>query len=178
MSDRGPRWLGPRRGGEREQPDSRKPQVLGRLLPGIALPYAPEGEIDLGELARRFSLVLCLFPAIGTRHADAGDQQRAHVWQQYDSTFARAGYRLIAISSDSPDQQHDWLEEHAPSYVVACDHRLLLARDLGLPTKRRANRRVYQPGTLVIHRQRVAQLFYPVGADDAPATIRQVTRHE
>jgi peroxiredoxin len=172
MSARRLGWRGrQRRGGElrREAP---VPQIIGRRLPDLVLPFAPEGEIGLGELARRFSLVVCLFPALGTEHADSEERARAAAWGRYQPTAIKLGHRLVAISSDNPAHQHDWLETEAPDYLVLCDRQLLLARDLGLPTIRRDRRRVYQAATLVIQNARVQQVFSPVWVNDAMNTIQ------
>lgn len=151
-------------------------QLVGRGLPDLVLGYAPEGEIELGVMARRFPLVICLFPAIGTSLAAAEDQQRAEVWQRYDLLLVRTGYRLLAVSSDDPAGQHDWLEREAPTYLVLCDQALLLACELGLPTALREGKRVYAPATLIVRCGRVQRLFHPVGPDDARVVIRSLTQ--
>lgn len=152
----------------------RVPPIIGRRLPDLVLPFAPEGEIGLGEMARRFSLVICLFPAIGTECADLEDRARAAAWGRYAPVATKAGYRLIAISSDDPALQHDWLEREAPTYMVLCDQQLKLARELRLPTIRRGGRRVYQAATLLVGNARVRQVFSPVGADDAFHTTQHL----
>jgi peroxiredoxin len=178
MSTRRPGWSGrQRRRGREPQGDVPVPPIVGRWLPNLALPFAPEGEIGLGDLARRFSLVVCLFPAIGTGLADSEDQARAEAWGRYASIATDAGYRLIAISSDDPAHQHDWLEREAPTYVVLCDQQLKLARELGLPTIRRGGRRVYQAATLLTQNARVQQVFSPVQADDAFHTTQRLKDH-
>lgn len=172
MSARRPGWRGRQRRGGEPQREVRAPQIIGRRLPDLTLPYAPKGEIRLGDLARRFSLVICLFPAIGTDRANSDDQGRAVAWSQHGPVVMKLGYRLIAISSDNPAHQHDWLETEAPDYFVLCDQQLLLARELGLPTVRRDRRRVYEPTTLLIQNASVRQVFCPVWADDALNTIQ------
>jgi peroxiredoxin len=159
-----------RRGGCETPPTRRGPAIVGRRLPGIALPYAPDGEFDIGRFAQRFSLVVCLYPAVGSPLADETDAKRAAMWAHYESALAGTGHRLVMVSSDEPTDQLDWLEEEAPECVVLCDTELALARELGLPTTRREGRRVYQPATVVVRGGRIARVLHPVDSGDAALT--------
>jgi hypothetical protein len=131
-----------------------------------------DGELDLGAVAERSPLVICLFGAIDSGGGPCpADAQRLLNWNRHEATLDRSGHRLVAISSESFARQARWMPL-VPSWMIFSDTELLLGRHLPLSTDCDSDSWRYVPTTLVTQGTRIVGAFRSVGASDAAVVTR------
>jgi hypothetical protein len=135
-------------------------RLLGARIPSVSLPFTDEARLDLGALARNHALVICVFAGLGAKQRLAAERRRLIEWTGYTSRLAQAGYRPVAISSETPTEQLRWATL-TPDWVLLGDPDLLLARLLALQTMVGKDGWTYAPITLIARGGSV------VGVEDA-----------
>lgn len=119
-----------------------------------------EGDTDLAEYSGRYSLVVCVYSALGTDTAAPPEKTRAQEWASKAQALSRLAWRLVAVSADRLKEQQQWLTDTAPSYLVLNDPKFMLAQQLGLRTIRQAGKRAYEPTTLIVQDRRFTKSFH------------------
>jgi peroxiredoxin len=149
----------PRRPGEyRDENAVPLRPIVGRDLPRVVLQLAG-AEVDLSLYADQYSLVLCVFPALGADVADEHDRARAAEWAVKANALKGMGCLLIAVSGERFSEQKQWQVDVEPKYTVLNDPNFKLAQELGLRTMRRSGRRVYEPVTVIVEERKLVKVF-------------------
>lgn len=155
-------------------------RLVGVRAPAVELPFALDALVSLAKLARRRSLVVFFYP--GMDQGRCGEQEdvdtaRVSGWCEHESELGELGYMVVGVSSQSPSVQGQFASDELLGYMLLSDSELELARELGLPTRRVAGERVYEPLTVVVEHGRIARVFYPVdSAHDAETVMDWIRR--
>jgi peroxiredoxin len=138
-------------------------------VPAVRLPFVLEAMVSLAELARRHSLAVFLYAGL-TSQGD-GEQEdvevgiemaRAWGWREHGAELEGLGYRVVGVSTQSPEVQLQFASDELLDYTLLSDIELLLADALRLPTRWVAGEWVYEPLTMVVQRGRIVRVFHPV----------------
>lgn len=158
--------------------DGAADHLVGLRLPSLSLPAA-SGNGDLQALAAG-RLVAYLYPRTG-RPGEAlpagwddipgarGCTPQSCSYRDALAEFGRLGATVVGISAQAPAEQEEFAaREHIP-FPLLSDERLLLARELRLPTFEVAGMTLYRRLTLVVERNEIVKAFYPVFPPDRDA---------
>jgi peroxiredoxin len=158
-------------------------RLVGRPAPDIELRPSPESWTSLALLGRRHALVVFFFAGIDHGTANESerigrDEQRAREWARHDSELAQMNHHIIGISAQSVTEQALFAGRDPIPYHLLSDPDLDLAALLDLPTTGADWAPVYQPLALVIRRQLITRVFYPVeAASEAASVTRWIRRN-
>jgi len=156
-------------------------RLRGVRAPAVRLPFAP-GEalpgsmVSLAELARRRSLAVFFYDRFVPEGAGDEDveleQARTEGWREREPELEGLGYEIVGVSTQSPEAQAQFALDRMLSFAFLSDSRLLLADELGLPTRSGpAGERMYEPLTILVEDGRIAQVFYPLRSPRLDAEI-------
>lgn len=161
-----------------ERADNDEAKLRGRLLgvriPEIELQAGPGVWVSLQKLASR-RLVLFFYPgreaevAGGRFEVLAHDRDRALAWSLHHHVLEGLNYQLVGVSSQTPVEQGRFERLEMLAYELLSDPDFDLAEGLGLPTTGPEWSRAYEPLTLIVRHERIAEVIYPVD----PATEMQ-----
>jgi len=157
-------------------------RLVGVRVPAVALPFAPDALVSLVAMAYRRSLVVFFYegvvqPGGGESREGSVGMARVLAWRDREPELERLGYRVVGVSTTSPEVQALFASDEFVQYMLLSDGELELARELGLPTRSLAGgERVYEPLTMIVKNERIAHVFYPIidparGADTVMAWI-------
>ncbi|HXD55526.1 MAG TPA: hypothetical protein VN618_12275 [Solirubrobacteraceae bacterium] len=140
--------------------------MAGRPVPPVTLTFAPDAELCLARTASAYSLVICLFRALGEEGRFEPETERIRHWQHLRSELSSTHHRMVAVSSEP------LLRQALPSglltdWLILSDSDLELTRWLPLPVTTHGSHSAYQPATLITDRSRIVKHFSSVDADDA-----------
>jgi peroxiredoxin len=158
-------------------------RLLGVSAPVVRLPFAP-GEplagsvLSLADLARRRSLAVLFYGGVaaesaGERQVGVVQDVRMDGWRECEPELAELGFEVVGVSSQSSEEQVRFALDRMLSFVFLSDSELLLADELGLPTRRSTpdGERVYEPLTMLFEEERVAWVFYPLERPECDARL-------
>jgi peroxiredoxin len=151
----------------------------GMAVPPVRLPSTQGGELTLAEQPGR--TVLFCYPRTGRP-----DEELPPGWNEIPGArgctpetcgfrdrhdqFADLGARVVALSTQDPEYQHEMAERLELPFPVLSDERLELVSALGLPTFQTAGWTLVRRLTLVIRDGRIEHVFYPVFPPDSHAS--------
>jgi peroxiredoxin len=160
-------------------------RLCGVAAPAVRLPFAPgelhEGSmVSLAELARRRSLAVFFYRGLGSGgvgdNRDEGwevEMARIEGWRECEPELEEMGYEVVGVSTQSPEMQAQLALYRLFSFMLLSDSGLLLADELGLPTKHEPSGvRVHEPLTMLFRAGHITWVFYPV---DQARDARNVT---
>ncbi len=107
--------------------------MVGLALPDVQLQYAHEAFTSVAVLARRWSLVIFVYPgseASTTPQDDeavSADERRAVAWMRYESDLAGMGYEVIGVSAQTAIEQAHFASRDPLPYMLLSDPKLKLA---------------------------------------------------
>ncbi len=147
-------------------------------VPPVALPSTRGGDVALAALPGR--TVLFCYPRTGVPGDEMppgwdaipgarGCTPEACGFRDRHEQFGDLGARVLALSTQDPDYQHEMAERLHLPFPVLSDQRLELVRALRLPTFETAGWTLVKRITLVIGDGRIEHAFYPVFPPDAHA---------
>lgn len=154
----------------------------GRELPDLALPSTRGTPVRLAALGDGWTVIYA-YPRTGLPDADPpgglaawdsipgarGCTPQACAYRDLHSEIAAAGARVLAVSTQSPDDQLEMATRLHLPFEVLSDEGLALTRALGLPTFSVAGIEVIRRLTLFVRGRRIEQVVYPVFPPDADA---------
>jgi peroxiredoxin len=155
-------------------------RLVGVGVPVVRLPFAVDEMVSLADLARAHSLVVFFYPGVAPERDGEEDLGLARLWgwREHDPQFFGMGYRVVGVSTQSPEAQMQFALNELLGCTLLSDSDLLLADELGLPRMMVAGRLVYEPLTMVVRRGRIARVFYPVDpARDAVNVANWIKAH-
>jgi peroxiredoxin len=170
-----------RRGRQAARGGTLSGRLVGSLLPAVELQYSPGEWTNLAVLARRWTLVVFFFAGTEQDPADASqemgrDERRAFEWSRCDSELHALGCEIIGISAQTLIEQARFAGRDPIPYLLLSDPDLDLAAQLDLPTVEHDGAPVYEPLTLIIHEQKIAQVFHPIDpTNEATQATRWIT---
>jgi peroxiredoxin len=148
----------------------------GLRIPEVRLASTLGPEVDLDQVSSG-GLVLYVYPRTGTT-----DQASPPGWDEIpgargctpencafrdlERELRRLGVAVIGLSSQPLEEQREFAERERILYPLVNDSRLVLARELGLPTFEAAGMTLYKRLTLVAEAGRITKVFYPVFPPD------------
>lgn len=153
--------------------------LVGREVPGLALPATIGGEARLDELAACL-LVAYVYPMTGTPGVALphgwddipgarGCTPQSCAYRDALADFGRLGAKVVGISAQAPAEQAEFAaREHIP-FALLGDEGLRLREALGLPTFEVEGRTLYRRLTFVAAQGRIVKVFYPVFPPDRDA---------
>lgn len=158
--------------------DGAAAQLVGAVVPEIALPATTGEAITLAELEGR--TVLFCYPRTGRPDEELppgwnaipgarGCTPEACGFRDAHGQFAELGARVLALSTQSGDYQRELAERLHLPFPVLSDERLELTEALGLPTFETSGMTLLKRLTLVVDDGRVVHVFYPVFPPDSHA---------
>jgi peroxiredoxin len=167
-------------------------RLVGVQAPSVRLPFAP-GEalpgsmVSLAELARRDSLAVFFYGGVASEEAALGRRggvgieagARMAGWREREPELEELGYRVVGVSSQSSEAQAQFAMDRMLSFTFLSDRKLLLADELGLPTREEpSGEQVYEPLTMLIRNGHVCSVIYPFDCPviDAEIAIERIKR--
>jgi peroxiredoxin len=158
--------------------DGAADHLLNAVVPAIAL-KATTGETIRVDDAEQRTVLFC-YPRTGRPDEELppgwnaipgarGCTPEACSFRDAHQQFADLGVRVLALSTQQPDYQHEMAERLHLPFPVLSDERLELTRELRLPTFETSGRTLLKRLTLVIEDGRIEHVFYPVFPPDTHA---------
>ena len=158
--------------------DKAADHLVKAVVPPIALTATTGETIRLGTQEGR--TVLFCYPRTGRPGEELppgwnaipgarGCTPEACGFRDAHSQFADLGVRVLALSTQSPDYQHEMAGRLHLPFPVLSDERLELTHALGLPTFETSGMTLLKRLTLVIDDGRISHVFYPVFPPDSHA---------
>jgi len=148
----------------------------GLRIPEVRLASTLGPEVDLDRVSSG-RLVLYVYPRTGTP-----DQASPPGWDEipgargctpencafrdHEGELRSLGVAVIGLSSQPLEEQREFADRERIPYPLVNDSRLVLARELGLPTFEAAGMTLYKRLTLVAEAGRITKVFYPVFPPD------------
>lgn len=167
---------GPQTAATPEQPRPAE-RLVGRRIPPVALDSF-RCSFDLCEFACVFAFVLYLYPGVGVSSPDGEDTPRLdnvqhRAFRAHQRELEALEFQAIGVSSQSTHAQQRAVQANRLEHRLLSDPRLLLARELGLPTRTVDGARWYQRLTLIVTGGRIEKAFFPV-RDPARSPARAI----
>jgi peroxiredoxin len=158
--------------------DGAADHVTGLELPSLNF-ESTQGDVDLGQEAQGL-LVLYVYPRTGRPGIEPpaewdatpgarGCTPQSCGYRDHGEELRQLGARVIGLSAQPIDDQHEVAERLGLPHAVAADPELRLADALRLPTFEFDGRRLYKRLSLVAERGRIVKVFYPVFPPDENA---------
>lgn len=142
-------------------------RLVGLAIPSVVLSLREEFPLNLRDFASGFGFVAYVYPGVSSSSQDGQDtagmdaiQHRA--FRDRQPELEAAGYRLIAISSQSEQAQRRAVAENRLTHRLLTDPKLTLAREFKLPTFPVDGARWYRRLVLVASQGRIEMAFFPV----------------
>ena len=148
----------------------------GLRVPKVRLASTLGSEVDLNQVASP-GLVLYVYPRTGTP-----DQASPRGWDEIpgargctvencafrdrERELRGLGVAVMGLSSQPLEEQREFAERERVLYPLVNDSRLVLARELGLPTFEAVGMTLYKRLTLVAEAGTITKVFYPVFPPD------------
>jgi peroxiredoxin len=154
-------------------------RLLGRALPAVTL-ESTAGPVQVGQLGGG-RLVLFVYPhATGLPGAPApgwdlipgarGCTAQSCGFRDEHARITALGATVVGLSVQSVDEQRAFASRVALPYPLVSDPELRLATLMGLPTFEAGGRTFYERATFVVEKERIVQVFHPIGEPAANAT--------
>lgn len=159
-------------------------RLIGSPPADIALSFAPgapvpESSLSLAKIDPKFSLAVAFYSRLNMRSRPDCEISRAMEWCRHGIELRdRGDFEIIGVSVQASEK----LTEICLYWDLYCiwlsDPRLSLADALGLPTRKIAGQRVYQPLTMLIRDGRISRVRYPLNdrKQDAAAVLASIKR--
>ena len=159
--------------------DGAAAQLLGQVVPAVALRSTLGGTIDLAELAQAL-LVVYVYPRTGTPGEPSppgwdaipgarGCTPQSCAFRDHVGELSAFGATIVGISAQSPQAQLEFAaREHLP-YALGSDEDLQLQAKLGLPVFDIAGMPLYRRLTFIARAGRIEHVIYPVFPPDRNA---------
>jgi peroxiredoxin len=166
----------------------------GMSLPELSLPSTAGGQVAFSQLSARWTVLYC-YPMTGVPGQPLPDgwdllpgargcTPQACAFRDHHQDLARLGASVYGISTQStPYQQEVANRLHLP-FELLSDAQFQLCGALRLPTFEIAGMRLLKRLTMVVSRNRIQKVFYPVFPPDqsinevlAWLTVKQVGRN-
>ena len=153
--------------------------LVGMDIPSIELPTTAGRVIDL-RAASAGRLVLFFYPRTGEPGTPStvdwdmipgarGCHHHFCGFRNIHTEFQKEGFAIFAASTQSTDYQKEFLDRmHIPFEAISDEHFRLTAA-LRLPTFLHQSRRLIKRLTMIVHRGKIVQVFYPVFPPDKNA---------
>jgi peroxiredoxin len=163
--------------------------LLGQALPPIVLDSS-QGIIDLVELSAE-RLVLYVYP--GTTRpgqpvppgldqvpSGLGCTPQARAFRDHAAELNELDTRVAGLSVQALEEQVEFAARERLPYPIIADPDRRLGAALRLPTFELAGRTLYMRVTLVVERNAIVKVFYPVFPPDhnAEEVVRWLTAHK
>jgi len=162
--------------------DGTADHLTGAELPHLSLPSTAGSELDLRQESDG-TLVLYVYPRTGKpgeplpRGWDdipgaRGCTPESCSFRDHAAEIERLGARVLGLSAQSLEDQHEFAERVGLPYPLISDANLELAEALRLPTFEVAGMKLYKRITLIVREHRIIHVFYPVfPPDEAAANV-------
>jgi peroxiredoxin len=159
--------------------DGAADHLPGRRLPRVALPSTSGEPVDLSGLPGR--TVVYAYPRTGRPGQDPlvadwdeipgarGCTPEACSFRDHHAELAAAGARVVGVSTQDLDDQHEAASRLRLPYPLLSDADLRLARALDLPTFEAGGQVLLRRLTLVVRDGVVEHVWYPVFPPDSHA---------
>jgi len=145
-------------------------------LPAVRLASTLGREVDLHE-ASAGRLVLYVYPRTGVPGQPSppgwdaipgarGCTPENCAFRDHKRELRELGATVMGLSAQRLAEQREFAERERIPYPLLTDSRLVLARELGLPTFDVVGMTLYKRLTLVAERRRIVKVFYPVFPPD------------
>jgi peroxiredoxin len=143
-----------------------------RRVPTLVLESTLGGQLDLGEMTRRTS-VIYVYPRTGVPGLPLpagwdeipgarGCTPQSCAYRDHILELAAYRVTVVGISAQPLEEQHEFsMRENIP-YPLLSDPGLLLAKALELPTFEAGGARFYRRLTFIARERRIVKVFYPV----------------
>ncbi|HXD58587.1 MAG TPA: peroxiredoxin, partial [Thermoleophilaceae bacterium] len=93
-------------------------------------------------------------------------------FRDHAADLERLGARVLGLSAQSLEDQHEFAERVGLPYPILSDTNLELAEALRLPTFETSGLKLYKRITLIVREHKIVHVFYPVfPPDEAAATV-------
>jgi peroxiredoxin len=157
--------------------DGAADHLVGRRVPGLALPSTDGVDVVLDRLGAGWS-VIYLYPLTGRPGVDPpegwdripgarGCTPEACDFRDHHQDLLRAGASVVyGLSSQDVDYQREVVERLGLPFEMLSDPELRLAKALKLPTFTAGGMTLYKRLTLVIRAGVIERVFYPVFPPD------------
>jgi peroxiredoxin len=162
--------------------DGAADHLRGAELPHLSLPSTAGGELDLRQESEG-TLVLYIYPRTGKPDEPLlpgwddipgarGCTPESCSFRDHAAEIERFGARVLGLSAQSLEDQHEFAERVGLPYPIISDPQLELAKALDLPTFETSGLTLYKRITLIVREHRIAHVFYPVfPPDEAAANV-------
>lgn len=152
-------------------------RLVGSRMPRLWLVDHTGAQHEVGASATK--LVLFVYPATGVPDRDpavdpapgwddipgaAGCTGQALGYRDEYEAFIKTGFEVMGVSSQSASEQHDFVVRHSLQFPLLSDPSFSLATSLAVPTFSVGHRRFYKRMSLVILRQTIVSVEYPIAS--------------
>jgi peroxiredoxin len=159
------------------QDDGAADHLLGTELPDLSLPSTSGSDVNVRQPG---TLVLYIYPRTGKPGEPLppgwddipgarGCTPESCAFRDLSADIERLAARILGLSAQSLEDQHEFAERVQLPYVILSDPNLELAKALDLPTFEVAGMRLYKRLTLIAREARIEHVFYPVFPPDRNA---------
>jgi peroxiredoxin len=162
--------------------DGAADHLQGAEMPHLSLPSTAGSELDLRQESDG-TLVLYVYPRTGKPDEPLlpgwddipgarGCTPESCSFRDHAADIERLGARVLGLSAQSLEDQHEFAERVGLPYPILSDANLELAEALRLPTFETAGLTLYKRITLIVREHRIVHVFYPVfPPDEAAANV-------
>jgi peroxiredoxin len=162
--------------------DGAADHLPGAELPHLSLPSTAGSELDLRQESEG-TLVLYIYPRTGKPDEPLlpgwddipgarGCTPESCSFRDHAAEIERLGARVLGLSAQSLEDQHEFAERVGLPYPIISDPELDLAAALNLPTFETSGLKLYKRITLIVREHRIVHVFYPVfPPDEAAANV-------
>jgi len=159
--------------------DGAADHLPGAEMPHLSLPSTAGTELDLRQESEG-TLVLYVYPRTGKPGEPLlpgwddipgarGCTPESCSFRDHAAEIERLGARVLGLSAQSLEDQHEFAERVGLPYPILSDANLELAEALGLPTFETSGLKLYKRITLIVREHRIVHVFYPVFPPDEAA---------
>ena len=162
--------------------DGAADHLRGAELPHLSLLSTAGTELDLRQESEG-TLVLYVYPRTGKPGEPLlpgwddipgarGCTPESCSFRDHAADLERLGARVLGLSAQSLEDQHEFAERVGLPYPILSDTNLELAEALRLPTFETSGLKLYKRITLIVREHKIVHVFYPVfPPDEAAATV-------
>jgi len=162
--------------------DGAADHLRGAEMPHLSLPSTAGTELDLRQESEG-TLVLYVYPRTGKPGEPLlpgwddipgarGCTPESCSFRDHAADLERLGARVLGLSAQSLEDQHEFAERVGLPYPILSDTNLELAEALRLPTFETSGLKLYKRITLIVREHKIVHVFYPVfPPDEAAATV-------
>jgi peroxiredoxin len=162
--------------------DGAADHLQGAEMPHLSLPSTAGTELDLRQESEG-TLVLYIYPRTGKPGEPLlpgwddipgarGCTPESCSFRDHAADIERLGARVLGLSAQSLEDQHEFAERVGLPYPIISDPELDLAKALNLPTFETSGLTLYKRITLIVREHRIVHVFYPVfPPDEAAANV-------